>query len=438
MNSGDYYLYEFFSVLEMKVRKWIHLINKYIQMESINLAPTLESYVNYLHFRLRDDYCLLRQNGLSKDAAIEILIKLPLPDKKDKHYFNFTGKLPQHVQKWAEILESFKGQPVYYANITRMASYLIPFIKREKRDAILISDNIIALDSLGIPDNITVMRFPDAKTRVCRNDFLERNFPLFFSYINTIRCLDQCIEPPVFYTVCGCQTQAKIWASICNSRGGESVLFQHGWPAHIHAGFANMPYKKMVLWGKRFKDLWHHRNPLIEYSVGGYPYPVLKTGDHNCITFFLQEPYFVSSTDILNRYYNLIIDTARRNPGLSILYRLHPESDIDSEIRNRLDSGINTYDVSDKPLEDVYSRTKVAVSHYSSTIMECIVHGCIPLVFNPTPNWQYTPDLEAEEIGYISTSEEEFHKKLHSALSTNIPEHKIAEWYEPVSTLPTA
>ena len=432
MVQPDYYISEFFLMLEKKIAEWADCLGKHTYLGDTDLRNPLESFVNYAYYPIRNEYCRLRCDGMSPQSALSLLVKLPLPKNTPKGIHTLLTK-QNIISKWNDILSPLKGRPVFYAHISRMIEYLLPFIKNRTGNSTLVTEcrpNIESIKSVG---NITLVRFVDSGCRLFVNDFLEYNFPLFHSFSNTIALLDRCLEPPVFYSVCGCQTQAKIWASICNSRGGESVLFQHGWPAHIHAGFANMPYKKMVLWGKRFKDLWHHRNPLIEYSVGGYPYPVLKTGDHNCITFFLQEPYFVSSTDILNRYYNLIIDTARRNPGLSILYRLHPESDIDSEIRDRLDSGINTYDVSDKPLEDVYSRTKVAVSHYSSTIMECIVHGCIPLVFNPTPNWQYTPDLEAESIGYISTSEHEFRTKLPFALNTDIPEHKIAEWYEPAS-----
>lgn len=436
--TEDDYLSEFYIVLEAKVRDWIASLACHTEIGPVDLTSPFESYINYRHYPLRNEYCKLRLAGCSKDDAITRIADLPIPAPEDKQHYNDSAPIPDSIRQWAEILKPFKGLPVYYANIPRMAKYLFPFIKKGKSNVLLVSDNDLTECGNDIPDNAILLKFPDAMTRLCRNDFMERHFPMFFSYVNTLLCLDRCIEPEVFYCVCGCHTQSKIWAAICNARGGKSVLYQHGWHAHMHAGFARLPFQEMILWGSRFKQLWEDRNPGIKYSVGGYPYPVSEIGKHDCVTFFLQEPYFVASEAILERFYNLIAKTAENNTGLTIQYRLHPESRINSGTMQRLDSLQNVKNVSDDPLEDVYASTKVAVSHYSSTIMECIVHKCCPLVFNPTPHWEYTPDIESEDIGFISTSEESFHKKLPLALSYRIPEHKIKEWYAPFSTLPAA
>ena len=140
----------------------------------------------------------------------------------------------------------------------------------------------------------------------------------------------------------------------------------------MHAGFVDMPYKRMVTWGDEFNRLWHKYNPRTECLTGGYPYPIAADGSHHSVTFFLQKPYFVSSHRMVGQMYDLIVATALRYPDMTIQYRLHPESQIDYHIRHRLDSLPNVVDVTDLPLHEVYAATRVAVSHYSSTIMECL------------------------------------------------------------------
>ncbi|PWB12536.1 hypothetical protein C5O24_02380 [Paramuribaculum intestinale] len=63
--------------------------------------------------------------------------------------------------------------------------------------------------------------------------------------------------------------------------------------------------------------------------------------------------------------------------------------------------------------------------------MECLAHGCCPLVFNPTPRWRYTPDLEAESIGFISTTPDEFFDRLPRALAHRIAPTTVARWIAP-------
>jgi len=191
----------------------------------------------------------------------------------------------------------------------------------------------------------------------------------------------------------------------------------------------------MALWGKGFKKLWQEGNCGMKFKICGYPYPIAKNGYHDRITFFLQEPYFVTSQYILNQFYSQIVNTAINNPDRIIQYRVHPESKIERDVKKKFDILPNVEDVSEQPLAEVYSSSKVVISHYSSSLMECIVHGCCPMAYNLTPNWTYLPDLESEGVGFVSTSPLSFDDKLAKAMAYCICPEKIAEWYEPFSPL---
>ena len=181
----------------------------------------------------------------------------------------------------------------------------------------------------------------------------------------------------------------------------------------MHAGFVDMPYTRMITWGDEFNRLWHKYNPQMECLTGGYPYPIEAEGSHHSVTFFLQKPYFVSSHRMVGQMYDLIVATALRYPDMTIQYRLHPESQIDYHIRHRLDSLPNVVDVTDlshctkSTLPHVWPYRTIRQPSWSVWL-----HGCCPLVFNPTPRWRYTPDLEAESIGFISTTPDEFFDRL--------------------------
>lgn len=428
----DTFITEFFTLLKDSVRAWITTHKESMVMGDVNVSGSLESYVNYSNYSLRDEYCRRRSEGERAETVIASLITLPPPADTDvisQELLPFTSD----ARLWTEALSPLRGREVFYANFERMAHCLIPWIRSSSQSAVIISENEIDYQHIGLPPDMTAVRFHDLRMRLYRNDFIEKHFPVFYSFCNTIKLMDSIIEPPRFSCICGCQVIGKIWAEICTARGGDTVCYQQGWPAFMHAGFVDMPYKRMVTWGDEFNRLWHKYNPRTECLTGGYPYPIAADGSHHCVTFFLQEPYFVSSHRMVWQMYDLIVATARRYPDMTIQYRLHPESQIDSHIRHRLDSLPNIVDATDRPLHEVYASTRVAVSHYSSTIMECLAHGCCPLVFNPTPRWRYTPDLEAEAIGFISTTPDEFFDRLPRAIAHRIAPTTVARWIAPIT-----
>ena len=126
---------------------------------------------------------------------------------------------------------------------------------------------------------------------------------------------------------------------------------------------------------------------------------------------------------------NLIVSTAKSYPNILILIREHPE--YRGKTKKLLDiiHCQNIHIVNNDKLTDVYAQTKVVVSHFSSTLMEGIMYGCTPLIFNPTPNSSYYPDIEKEKLGFISKNEEEFFYKLPYCLCRR-PIIRYKQWFK--------
>lgn len=241
------YITEFYSTLQSRVFTWVEELGMYSSVGPFNVSHTFGCYVNFLNYHLRDEYCRLRHEGLSAEKTLDLLLTLPNPKVTDL-VSREPEVLSSHplVANWKEILTPLMNRKIYYANLQRMADYIMPFVQKETGPTLVISDSTIVYSKYTLPDHVTALQFVDARMRLYRNDFLEREFTTFFSYVNTIILLDGCLMPPEFNCICGCQSQAKIWATIARARGAVTTCYQHGWPAFMHTAFKNMPYDRMV------------------------------------------------------------------------------------------------------------------------------------------------------------------------------------------------
>ena len=146
----------------------------------------------------------------------------------------------------------------------------------------------------------------------------------------------------------------------------------------------------------------------------------IESHKRTAITFFLQAPVLLSSIKYFDEMLQLVTYTALSYPQIPILVREHPEYKIEKNDIAQWNDCPNIKIVSDWNLKTVYENTKVAVSHFSSCIMEGALNGAIPLVYDPTNNSRYYPDIEKECIGYISKTPKDFSSSLHRALNGEI------------------
>lgn len=424
----DCFVCEFFDILQLTIAKWVDTLGKSTFAGAVDLRNPLESLVNYAHYPLRNEYCRLRSQGVPAQSAITRLVKLPKPAALPD-VVSVDLAVNSIVGRWEAMLSPVKGRPVFYAHIPRLIRYLIPLMARQEREVVLVTEANLENEQIELPPNVTLIRFVDSGCRLFNNEFLELNFPLFFSFVNTISLLDHCLQPPEFTCVFGCQTQSRIWATLCNSRGAETICYQHGWPAFMHAGFSNLPFKRLVTWGKSFSDLWHRYNPTIKCESIGYPFPRATDISGACITFFLQEPYFAATENTQLKLCALINATAKAYSNRIVQYRAHPESSLSQKFRELIGNSVNIVDVTAEPIEQVYASTRVAVAHYSSTILESCIHGCTPIVVNFTTGWEYNPDVVREKLGFMARNEHDFFRKLPEALVYRASETIIHNWF---------
>jgi hypothetical protein len=193
--------------------------------------------------------------------------------------------------------------------------------------------------------------------------------------------------------------------------GVPSVCLQHGWSPLIHTGFRDMPYASAALWGEGFRDLLAPFNPGLGFHVTGTP--LLEggaeapqrlqadLGGRRGVGFFLQPTSPWNEPEHLEELYELAIETARSSAGAISLVREHPGDPLGEETLERFSAEPNLLLVSaaDYSLREVLDACAVAVSIYSSTLLEAAALGIPVVVFNPTSMPRMSPDLEALGAG---------------------------------------
>lgn len=303
-------------------------------------------------------------------------------------------------------------------------TFLKPIIERLDKGSLLIFDckrsaitgqcNLQSIKSelMFIPDSF---RLNNAKTIAGRVLSVVKYYDLFnrlicSNSINSVIGID------------GCQTPLKILADTGRRVNVKSVCIQSCWPSFFHGGYKNLPYSDIITWGEGFSTLWKNNN--CNCTVGGYQYEISKSGLHDCIVFFLQAPLFLSTKQYLMLMHNLIVGCARAFPDISILVRSHPEYKLHQKLKDDLMRFPNISFVDEMNLSVVFSKARIGISHFSSCIMECLAHDCIPIVFDPVYRSRYYPDIEELKIGYIMDNPEDVISKIRDIYVSNENRHE--------------
>jgi len=329
---------------------------------------------------------------------------------------------------WYECLKGQEHKLLLFVTSPRILDFLSPLIKSLKEEFILLTTTSIP-DGFDVPLNGTVVRFRLPKAKLFRNPEMEQAMPWFYNFANAIGWFVEILRPGILICMDGCQSEYRLAAAFCKEKRIPSVCLQLGWPSYLHTGFRDLPFTYFFTWGEKFNPLWRKYNSDTQFIATGYMEEVDRKGNHQAISFFLQAPVYLNTVTYLDRMCRLIEATALRYPDRTVLVREHPEYRGKTDGLARLTQYRNVAMVNDEDLKSVYSRTKVVVSQFSSVLMEGLMYGCVPLVFNPTPGSGYSPDIEKEQLGFISKTEDEFFSKLPGCLKMSPPE-RLHGWFE--------
>lgn len=416
------YLIEYHSLLAAQIHNITASIpSKNLYFLDCFLSRAINNDMYYRYALQHERYHQLRTSGLSEHNAMSKI--LTFIDKYTSLQPNIlrTDIIPQ-----ISISDTYKyaGLPIVIALNYRQLDYLIPLLRRFKEEILCLSlcnPHRTVINNSNL-DNVVFIQYPYFNLKSYTSGFLSDYFPDVLRHAFTLDFFFNQLHPSTVINLEGCNTISQLSAIISSKYNIPSICIQHGWPSFFHLGFQYLPYNYMLTWGDGFNPIWRSYNPTVNCISTGYMYNITnELSSRSKITFFLQGPYVISSTEHLNSYITAIKYIATKFPLQSICVREHPEFHLSDYVHQELSTYSNIEFVTNHNLMEVYGATKFAIAHFSSTIMESAIHGCIPIVFDPTYNSSYQPDLSVVGLGFMSKTIQE----LTNILSLHIPTFRL-------------
>jgi len=183
------------------------------------------------------------------------------------------------------------------------------------------------------------------------------------------------------------------------------ICIQQGWSPIIHTGFRHLSFTKMLVWGEDFGRL------LSSYSPGQR---FVATGNHlvgcearsvssprNAISFFLQARSPMIHKKVLDDFFVLIRRIGTACPNLRMLVRDHPTARMNAAAHRSLDTlkNVEWVNPATSSLHDQLTRSRVSVSLFSTTLLESVACGSVPVAVNPGILRQFIPSLAESGVG---------------------------------------
>jgi hypothetical protein len=218
-----------------------------------------------------------------------------------------------------------------------------------------------------------------------------------------LHALAERVRPTSIVTIEGNAPLDDVAARVGRELGIRSVCLQQGWSPLIHTGFRNLSFDQMLVWGEGFADLLRAHNPEQQFQVTGSmvaAQPAPPATERAAVGFFFQGPSPLLGHEELSAFLRLAEDVATRNPDRRILVREHPGYPLDrSGASLSARPNVELVPATSHRLGEVLARCRVAVSVYSTTLLEGIALGAPSVSYNVTELPRYLPDFAAEGAG---------------------------------------
>jgi hypothetical protein len=221
-------------------------------------------------------------------------------------------------------------------------------------------------------------------------------------------------RPRAVIVVEGNSAVDELTNQICRLRRIPCLCIQQGWSPIVHNGFRHMSFSAMLVWGEGFRELLRPHNPDQHFEVVGSPVFDARANGQSphrhlhdlvdgapVVAVFLQGDSPLITGRHREALLGIVRETAGRLPQAYVLVREHPAHPLEQPHRDALGAISNVILAAPDryPIGDVLDVSTLAVSIYSTTLLESAARGRVPVVFNPTALPRSAPDLEAIGAG---------------------------------------
>ncbi len=231
-------------------------------------------------------------------------------------------------------------------------------------------------------------------------EYLATYFDAFLAALTALR--PRCVVVPE-----GGAPPYEVLNRACRLLGIPVICIQQGWSPYIHPGFCNLSYDQMLVWSDYFGELLRPWNPEQAFLATGncmVEFPEHERAPGAAISFFISGSPSQSQFDTLTtaemywQFLDLARWTAESFPGVPVFLREHPQiplSESEKAPLLRLPN-VRFAPSREAPLRDVLRASRLSIAIYSTTILESIAGGVVPLIVNATSLPRFWPDVAAE------------------------------------------
>ena len=252
-------------------------------------------------------------------------------------------------------------------------------------------------------------------TRWSQSDCWMKRFCLLEDYDILYDTIER-IHPKSIVFVEGNASVYEVVNQICKKLGIRSICIQQGWSPIVHNGFRNMTYSKMLVWGDGFAQDLAEYNPqqkfittgsfVIEKIIGSKDSK--KANEKIKLGFLPPMRTKILSQKKLDEFMSLVPWAANEFKNTEIRISQHPTISKNEQLEKLSEYDNVTFMSSlTHTLQEIIGGNDIAVSFYSTTILESIAAGALPVIVNLTSMPNYFPDVDREKAGIEVRSIEE-------------------------------
>lgn len=370
-----------------------------LSWKGLNLRPAFIRHLNLALYSVGRHW--LEERLSAQMNFKNILLDLEHHEKSWKSKAkNFPGLLSiKYKIKWLgyHLKKNKKKKPLIAAHNWKHVNYLKRSQLFDNLDPYWLVDSPDRAKKIGLKadDLITPHIRPFRVSKSCYP------FNLLEDLVNGLRISLEQIRPSAIFVVEGDATFHSLLSEIGCQLNIPVYCFQWGYfhPLDLLINFAEMRFNKYLSWGPMFEKQLKSFNSKLDFISLGHLMPSSQSRLGNKIIFLSQYvTSFITKTDH-ELFINLAKSLAQRFPN-QVIWRPHP-SDLDNskELLELKKSKVCVLDTKES-LTSQLQNSVVAVGIGSSSLIDALYCGVIPISFNTTCMKKYPFPLSEQGVGF--------------------------------------
>lgn len=189
-----------------------------------------------------------------------------------------------------------------------------------------------------------------------------------------------------------------------------------------------------ISWGKYFSNQIKSINKNTKFINIGKIYKIKKFKKKNIVTILTSSPNYDEPEKFWIQIFILVFELSKKFKNWKFIIRDHPDFSYKEKIKKLGLVNKNIFFQKADKIDINYSLSisKIVVGIRSSALIEALAFNTIPVVYNANPNFIFSPDLNKNKIGFISSKIKKIEKNLvylmlrqnYKPLSINIKRKK--------------